>query len=227
MFTTCAECTVHACYTEFNGDPNSMPKNCPMRDEEFFRDVLEEYRKPENHQFFLTCSAIEAIGYCKWPRLREIAEFARRMGYTRLGLGFCAGFTREAAIVSRLLRRQGFEVCSAICKTGGIPKAETGMDPDNMPALNGGTVPSTPEEHRIMSSNMCNPIAQAQLLNRAGTQLNICLGLCVGHDSLFYKYCDAPVTTLVVKDRVTGHNPVAAIYCADSYFSNRNTIQPE
>ena len=61
----------------------------------------------------------------------------------------------------------------------------------------------------------------AHVLNRAETQFNICLGLCVGHDSLFYRYSQAPVTTLVAKDRATGNNPVAAIYCADSYFKTR------
>ena len=35
----------------------------------------------------------------------------------------------------------------------------------------------------------------------------------MGHDSLFYKHSKAPVTTLVVKDRKLGHNPVAALYC--------------
>jgi len=68
---------------------------------------------------------------------------------------------------------------------------------------------------------MCNPIAQAQLLNREKTEFNICLGLCVGHDSMFYKYSEAPVTTLVAKDRATGHNPAAAIYCAEGYFKKR------
>ena len=32
--------------------------------------------------------------------------------------------------------------------------------------------------------------------------------------------CDAPVTVLAVKDRVTGNNPCAAIYGADGYFKN-------
>ena len=68
---------------------------------------------------------------------------------------------------------------------------------------------------------MCNPIAQAMLLNEQHTQFNIALGLCVGHDSMFYKYSEALVTTLVAKDRVTGHNPAAAIYCAEGYFKNR------
>ena len=65
---------------------------------------------------------------------------------------------------------------------------------------------------------MCNPIHQAKRLNAEHTDLNIVMGLCVGHDSLFYKYSDALVTTLVTKDRVLGHNPVAALYTANSYY---------
>ena len=44
------------------------------------------------------------------------------------------------------------------------------------------------------------------------------LGLCVGHDMLFNKHSKAPVTTLVVKDRVTGHNPVAVLYGQNFYY---------
>jgi uncharacterized metal-binding protein len=40
---------------------------------------------------------------------------------------------------------------------------------------------------------MCNPIGQAVFLNKSQTELNIILGLCVGHDSLFIKYSNAPV----------------------------------
>lgn len=36
-----------------------------------------------------------------------------------------------------------------------------------------------------------------------------------------HEYMEAPITTLVVKDRVTGHNPVAAIYNAESYFEKK------
>ena len=52
-----------------------------------------------------------------------------------------------------------------------------------------------------------------------GTELNVVVGLCVGHDSLFYKYAEAPTTTLITKDRVLGHNPVAALYTAKTYYS--------
>jgi uncharacterized metal-binding protein len=56
-------------------------------------------------------------------------------------------------------------------------------------------------------------------LNRAGTDFNVIVGLCVGHDSLFIKNSDALVTTLVAKDRVLGHNPAAALQFADGYMS--------
>ena len=65
---------------------------------------------------------------------------------------------------------------------------------------------------------MCNPILQAKLLNEAKTDLNLVVGLCVGHDSLFYKYSEALTTTVVTKDRVLGHNPAAALYTAESYY---------
>ena len=201
MFT-CAQCAIEACRS---GNLDQMPKNCPMHDPAFFEQVLEEYFKPENHDFFVASAAVEAIGYGQWPRLREVMEFARRMGYTKLGLAFCAGLHKEAAVVDRIFRKNGFEVVSVICKTGSIPKDKAGV----------------PQQFRVRPGTyevMCNPIAQAELLNREGTQFNVCLGLCVGHDSLFYKYCEAPVTTLVAKDRVTGHNPAAVLYQVDGYY---------
>ena len=68
---------------------------------------------------------------------------------------------------------------------------------------------------------MCNPVAQAMLLDSAGSQFNIVFGLCVGHDSLFYKASKAPVTTLVAKDRVLAHNPITAIYTHQSYYHRK------
>ena len=53
----------------------------------------------------------------------------------------------------------------------------------------------------------------------AGSFMNVVIGLCVGHDSLFYKYAEALTTTLVTKDRVLGHNPAAALYQAEAYYS--------
>lgn len=202
---TCANCTVLACAGQ---SEKEMPKNCPMRQVDMRQKFLPEYEKEENHRFYINCSSIEAEGYCQWPRLKETVEFCRRMGYKRIGLAFCKGLKKKAGVTAELFRRNGFTVVSVICKTGGISKEEAGI----------------PEEGKIHPGQfeaMCNPIGQAGLLNEAHTEFNIALGLCVGHDSLFYRNSEAPVTTLVAKDRVLAHNPCGAIYCAEGYFKER------
>lgn len=202
---TCANCTVHACR---DAEHKDMPKNCPMRQEEMIKEVREEYKDPEINRFFVTSSELEHDGYCQWPRLKETVEFCRRMGYKKVGLAFCIGLYKEARVVADLLRKSGLEVVSAVCKSGGIDKCEVGI----------------PNEKKLKPDQyeaMCNPIMQAKLLNQQKTEFNIALGLCVGHDSLFYRYSDAMTTTLVAKDRVLAHNPVGAIYCAEGYFKNR------
>ena len=185
-----------------------MPKNCPMRQEELVAEAKKEYEKPDVNRFFVTSSVLEHDGYCQWPRLKETVVFCQRMGYRKVGLAFCVGLYKEAKVVADLLRKNGLEVVSAVCKSGGVDKAETGI-PDEK-KLNPGQFEA-----------MCNPILQAKLLNEQKTEFNIALGLCVGHDSLFYRYSDAMVTTLVAKDRVLAHNPCGAIYCAEGYFKNR------
>jgi uncharacterized metal-binding protein len=62
-------------------------------------------------------------------------------------------------------------------------------------------------------------VSQAELLKRAGCEFNVVLGLCVGHDSLFFKYAEAPTTVLVAKDRVLAHNPIGSLNLADTYYS--------
>jgi len=138
-------------------------------------------------------------------RIVEICEFAQKMGYRRLGLAFCLGLTAEAKKVELILKNRGFDVVSVLCKAGRTSKELIGI---------------TDEEKVVQGSDeaMCNPIYQAQLLNHEEVDFNILLGLCVGHDSLFFKYANAPTTVLAVKDRVTGHNPLAAVYLAESYY---------
>ena len=67
----------------------------------------------------------------------------------------------------------------------------------------------------------CNPAAQALLLNKAKTDMNIIVGLCVGHDITFTHLSKAPVTTFIAKDRSNPHNPAAVLHTSygDSYFA--------
>ena len=115
------------------------------------------------------------------------------------------GLAKEAGIVEQILSDRGFEVVSVLCKAGRTSKEMIGISDDD-------------KIYKGTDEAMCNPIFQAKLLNRSKTELNILLGLCVGHDSLFFKHAEAPTTVLAVKDRVTGHNPLAAIYLSDSYY---------
>jgi uncharacterized metal-binding protein len=135
-----------------------------------------------------------------------VCQFARKMGFTRIGIATCISFIDLARVLSGILESHGFEVASVCCKNGGVAKERLGLaDGDKI----------RPGAHE----SMCNPVSQAELLNRAGCQLNVVLGLCVGHDSLFFRHSQGLATTLVAKDRVLAHNPVGALQLADSYFS--------
>jgi uncharacterized metal-binding protein len=159
----------------------------------------------ETQELASSAARVEATGYCRWPRVQEVMEFARRIGASRLGIATCIGLIREANLLQEILEANGFQVSSVCCKVGSIPKEEIGLADDEK---------VRPGQFEAL----CNPIGQAKLLNEAGTELNIAVGLCVGHDSLFFKHSVAPVTVLVAKDRVTGHNPVAALYTSHSYY---------
>ena len=124
---TCANCNIHACR---EAEPENMPKNCPIRNKELVEEVKEEYGKPEINRFFVTSSVLEHDGYCQWPRLKETVEFCKRMGYKKVGLAFCIGLSKEARVVADLLRKNGIEVVSAVCKSGDIDKSEVGIPDD-------------------------------------------------------------------------------------------------
>ena len=114
----------------------------------------------------------------------------------------CVGLIDESRVLAGLLRDYGFEVFGVGCKVGEVAKEEIGIE----------------KRCNVTGNNMCNPIIQAKLLNKEKTDINIVMGLCVGHDSLFYKYSEAITTTLVVKDRLLGNNPVAALNNIKSYY---------
>lgn len=149
------------------------------------------------------------LGYAKTrplkPRILEIAEFAEKMGYKKLGFVFCGGLVAEARKLEPFYTARGFEVVSCMCKTGRVSKEVIGIGRDQNIQIGAFEA-------------MCNPIGQAMVLNDAKTEFNIMMGLCVGHDSLFLKYAKAPCTVFAVKDRLLGHNPLAALYTLDSYY---------
>lgn len=162
----------------------------------------QEYDRPENVLFENLSDLSRQTHGNRLSRLEEIIEFSRNAGYKKIGLAFCVGLSDEAALVSRIFKKH-FKVSSACCKITGIDKDEKAM------------AKVKPEAKEFA----CNPVGQAEILNRSQTDLNVQLGLCIGHDILFQKYSQAPVTVLAVKDRALANNPLGALYC--SYWRDR------
>lgn len=199
---SCVNCGSMKCKTH----QGAFPEFCLTEalTEEEIDQLAAIYNDPVNQKMARTAAEVEGAFYGKYTRVEETVEFARRMGYRRLGIATCAGLIEESRILARILELNGFEVFSAMCKVGSMSKTgQIGLDPAYT---------------QISGNVMCNPILQAQELMHHQVDLAIMMGLCVGHDTLFYKYYDGPVTTLVVKDRILGNNPVQALYLTRSYY---------
>ncbi|MFP4655741.1 MAG: DUF1847 domain-containing protein [Methanohalobium sp.] len=153
-----------------------------------------------------TSSHIESRYYMEKTRLEELILYSRQMGYKKLGIAFCIGLGKEAKLVHKILSHD-FDVHSVCCKVCGTSKDEYNLD-----KFHDGEFEAT-----------CNPKSQAMVLNDNNTDLNIQIGLCIGHDIIFNNNSNAPVTVLAVKDRVLAHNPLGAIY-SGYYLKNRFRI---
>jgi uncharacterized metal-binding protein len=201
----CHRCGRISCKQPDEHEP--APDYCPVRhSDQLLEQVRGIYQQDaEVRRQALESARTEAAGYGKQTRVEEIMAYARRLGLSHLGIACCVGTLREAGLAQEIFEAQGFRVSTVACKVGRIAKEEVGLT----------------DEEKLRPGQfeaLCNPIAQARLLGAAGAELNVLIGLCVGHDSLFFRYSTVPVTVLVVKDRVTGHNPVAALYTSRSYY---------
>lgn len=201
----CAGCGKLNC---MQASPSSEPpKFCPMESfGEAISGAVAEYRDdPVKRKLALASARVEGEGYGNWTRVEETIHFARKIGAKKIGIATCVGLRRESQMLSDILESNDLAPVSVCCKAGGVDKCEIGLN----------------QEEKVLEGfheSICNPVAQARILNEIGTDMNIMMGLCVGHDMLFLKEAEAPTTVLVVKDRVTGHNPVAALYLSSMYY---------
>lgn len=222
LYPVCARCTRVVCFPQIKSgeEPpiDDAPAFCPMKlMPELIEKTIAEYDRPEVREFARLASVQEFECYetlpegrrTKIPRVEELIQFSHKCGYKRLGIAFCTGLVNEARILTDILENKGFEVVSVRCKVGATPKERIGIK----------------EEKKIRGpgwmESMCSPIVQAEILNAVEVDLAILLGLCIGHDTLFIKYCRVPMTVIGVKDRVFGHNPLAALYLASSSYYGR------
>lgn len=204
---TCSDCGVLACRSR---DESKYPAFCLTEhvDQELLNEVLQIYHNDEEQGESARVSAgIEGEFYGKLTRVEETIAFIKRMGYKKIGIASCVGLMNETRIFAKILKANKIEYYTVGCKIGAVDKTEIGVP--NEKKLNRG----------CGHESMCNPIMQAKALAAQGTDFNIVIGLCVGHDTLFLRHSEAPTTVMIVKDRVLGHNPVAALYTANSMYS--------
>jgi uncharacterized metal-binding protein len=186
----CHRCSSPECYRG--------GKRCVEGGEEALKGL-----SPLEEKLLKVASDVEREFYCKLTRVEELIEFAKRMGFKKLGVAFCIGLFEETKTLVGYFEKAGFQVFSVACKAGAVDKSCLQMEkmqPEKLEAT-------------------CNPVLQAEVLNRLGTELNVIVGLCVGHDCLFQLHSKAPTTTLIVKDRVLAHNPAGALY--SNYYKRK------
>lgn len=201
---SCVECGTLNCHKH----DSRYPKFCLTTNVEsaMIDESLKAYQEEGIDRIIaLAAAEIEGKYYGTLTRVEEILAFAKRIGAKKIGIASCVGLAEESKLFAEILKINGFEAFMAICKVGSRDKTEIGLQ-DTQKIRPGTFEP------------MCNPILQAKYVNRTKTDLNVIMGLCVGHDSLFIKYAKAPITYLVVKDRVLGHNPIAALHLTKTYY---------
>ena len=198
---SCIDCGRKACQ---KSNESLYPEYCLTKNtsKEQLTQIRESYMEEYNNEVMIQTAKIQAKYYEKLTRVEETILFAKKMGAKKIGIATCTALLKESITLAKILRAHGFQVFSACCKVGAIDKREIGI----------------PEQYIKHGPNICNPVLQAQILNEEKTDLNIVMGLSVGHDVLFHKYIEGPTTTMVVKDRVTGHNPVAPLYTTHSFY---------
>ena len=207
---TCTDCSQLNCYRRDKNFPafcltTDSGKNSDGQTSEYNAAQAVYLAEGPERAMALAAAEIEGQFYGRLTRVEEIIEFAKKIHVKKIGIATCVGLIEEAKIFARILKVRGLDSYSVICKVGSTDKTDIG-------------VPETAKVQPGCFEAMCNPVLQAKLLNRQQTDLNVIVGLCVGHDSLFIKHSQAPVTTLITKDRVLGHNPAAALYTSNFYY---------
>ncbi|MFZ2949327.1 MAG: DUF1847 domain-containing protein [Desulfuromonadaceae bacterium] len=206
---TCGDCATVSCGSR----KTAFPAFCltEAADKAEIEEVNRIYREdPLISKIAVAAAEIEGVYYGKLTRVEEVAAFAKRINAKKIGIATCVGLLNETKSFVKFLDAQGISSYTVACKVGAVDKTEIGIPAENK--IRKG-------EHE----SACNPVLQARILAREKTDLNVIVGLCVGHDSMFIKYSEAPTTYLVVKDRILAHNPVGALHCSNTYYKRLST----
>lgn len=208
---SCVDCMSKSCLKLDGKNPSFCLTTALSKEDR--SEMRRQYTSDETVQRVAIASAeADGLFYGQHTRVEDTIEFANRINAHKIGIATCVGLLSESRTLAKILRKKGFDVYGVCCKVGSVGKTRLGITEEKLASFKSGRI-------------MCNPVLQAKLLNEAETDLNIMMGLCVGHDSLFIKYSNALCTSLVVKDRVLGNNPVAALYTVNSYY--KKLLEPQ
>ena len=180
----CAFCKHHNCYTK--------GQNCLGPAGEKAAELYTE----EEVALMQAAAATESRNYLKMTRLEESLFFVQQMGAKKIGVAFCIGLANEAKFIAQYFQNAGLEVESVCCKNCAVDK-----DLFKLEKIKPGKFEA-----------MCNPKMQAEIMNKAETEFNFVVGLCVGHDMVFTMNSKAPVSSIITKDRVLANNPAGVVY---------------
>lgn len=189
---SCVDCAVTACRYGKDNYPAFCLTKAMSEDDK--ASVLPLYNDDDiNLKYAFWSATVEGTYYGEMARVEETMEFARRVDVVKIGLAYCCELKTEAELYAKILDINGFETYMIDCKVGD---------------LDAGEVFNGQPSGRIL----CNPVLQAQLLNEAGVDMNILMGLCAGSDALFIKHASAMTTIMINKDRLTCNNPAVTLY---------------
>ncbi|MDO4502587.1 MAG: DUF1847 domain-containing protein [Coriobacteriia bacterium] len=209
---TCVDCKTLGCAHNNGRYPSFCLTSQTTADD--VSSLRGSYEGDEDTYAFMKAAAITTSrGFSEQMcRVEETMDYCHRMGYRKIGIAFCAGVAEEARIFTKILRIHGYEVVGYTCKVGALSNADMGLEES---CCNFGSV-------------ACNPLMQVERLNAAKTDLNVVMGLCVGHDAYFYRLSDAPCTTLLAKDKAMCNNTGSALYASQtaSLWSRMMTCDP-
>jgi uncharacterized metal-binding protein len=173
-----------------------MPATCPTLTKADIAKDASPYLEEDLHALMVVADDTPKTtdGVLR-NRVEELIHFANGRGMKRIGIAFCVSMIREAQRLGSVLQEASLDPQLICCRVGAIDSSEIGLA----------------KAHPERFAAICNPVAQAKLLNDAHVDLVVQVGLCIGHDLVLQEVCDAPVTTLVVKDRVFDHHPIKAL----------------
>ncbi len=173
-----------------------MPKSCPTRTLPDLAKDTSGYRSDERQAVMHAADAAPMAADRRLRnRVEELVFFAQERAFRRIGIAHCVTLQKEAQALARRLEEGGLEAELVCCRVGAVDYDKIGL----------------PKAHPEKFAAICNPVAQARLLNARKVDLVVQMGLCLGHDLILQEECEAPVTTLVVKDRVLDHHPLRAL----------------